>query len=358
MSEYDYILPTSNSDDRKKVTCWLAAVLGFLATSILINAQVTQKYWHPEIPMLTDRIERYRNKIDEIEVIVIGSSHVFYGFHEAEFNKATSQYGAKLISFNFGIEALSMAERREIVELICDETPPNLKCVLVEPEVRMITRWSNLLTRRARYYLTYSNVFELAMTKWSSNRPLKKRLVATLVPVAGSFANMVNLGVAPDITLPAPTDLESSSRPKDVESSEIDHQWIGPKRFDGSKSQVLEALKALNEPSALKSRDLTKSEFATIQKDIESLKSLDVPVGLLFPPTTLGFEEDSAIRSFAQSEKYPWIISLTPDSQFWDQFASEEVWYDRTHLNSEGAKKVSLIIANDITAVIGSVDQD
>ena len=358
MPEYDYVLENPYSQHARPVTCCLFTTISFVVASLFINFFITDKYWHPKIPMLTDRFQRYRENIDEIEVIAIGSSHVYYGFHEAAFDQATMQNDQPLNSFNFGVEALSMAERRSVVELICAETPPNLKCVLVEPETRMIANPNDILTRRTRYFITLSNVYELSATKWFSNRPLKKRIGAALIPIGSCLAHMANLGVGADILLPPTADSKELDLIETGNSEIIDHQWSGDKRFDNATVQVEQALENLSKPDAFKSRELCKSEFASNATDFKLLSRLGVPIGLIFPPTTKGFEEDSAIRSFAESEDYPWIISFTPDSEYWKQFADEDVWYDSTHLNEQGAKKMSLLLAIEVLAKLESAIKD
>ncbi|KAA1259825.1 hypothetical protein LF1_23620 [Rubripirellula obstinata] len=353
MAEYNNILDIhDNKPSGGSIYCFLAAVFGFVIASASINAFVTKPFWNPLIPVLSDRIADYRKNSEHIDVVAIGSSHVYYGFHEDTFDQELVRKRAKPTrgSFNFGIEALSIAERKSVVELICKEPPKHLKCILLEPEIRMISRAKDLWTRRSRFFFTADNVVELAKTKLISNRPIGKRFAASLIPIIGTLLNQANLGVIPDIVYPTvlrPAKIDLAA--KEARPS----RWLGQKRYEAAGIVITAKLAEIDSffADGFASPDaFTEFEFATIARDLKNLKSLRVPVALVFPPTTEGPLEDMAIRDYASKLGHGWIISCMPDNTAWKLFDNTECWYDATHLNEKGARLFSKLLADEVAS--------
>lgn len=350
MAEYGTLVEFQIDQPLQPVRAAFVFLLSLCVSCLCIHYGFTRHFWHPEIRGITDRLQEYDRVSSNIDTVAIGSSHVYYGFDSRsfdEFNKGRSDFQ----SYNLGIEGLTIAERHAIVDHLCDNPPSSLSMILLEPENRMINAPDQIMSRRCRYFLSLTNLRALAETKLFSRRDLRKRLLGATPAFAGALLSSINLGVLSDTLLPPvlSTQLHIHNQ-NDI--------WSGEKRFVGVSEKIQKALDQVRIKPLPTHRILVEPEFVEIRRDIEKLQSHGFQVVLIFPPATRGFEEDLAIRKFAKEHGTTRIISAMPDSEYWDEFDSPDVWYDTTHLNERGARVFSQILAkeNHRSETLDSVD--
>jgi len=190
-------------------------IAGFVLTCILFNQLVTASFWSPHLGTYTNRLTALKQHADQVNSIIIGSSHVQYGINPVQFDSETFRLGGSTTSFQLAVRSLTtiwMLQALDDLQLI---GLPNLRQVLIEPRVYPVsdldtkTVWKNAMTLRSRYASNPQRTLEAARLLWSSEVGPRRKIIQSAHLAHNMTLHMANLGVLPDINISKPTETKA-----------------------------------------------------------------------------------------------------------------------------------------------------
>lgn len=80
------------------------------------------------------KLSAFAERMDEYDVLVLGSSQSYRGFDPSVFDRHTREAGLETCTFNLGIPGTGLAEAHGLLRRVADLEPANLRWVLIEAE--------------------------------------------------------------------------------------------------------------------------------------------------------------------------------------------------------------------------------
>ncbi|MBM3990040.1 MAG: hypothetical protein FJ298_03425 [Planctomycetes bacterium] len=302
------------------------------------------------------KVARFARERDAYTLVFAGSSRVHRGFVPEVFDARTAAAGVATRSFNFGAPGSRAFEVERLLERVVQLAPARLDFVLVDPEgVALLRDERNVLARQVIEW--HDPAATLRISRWIACAELPyPQLWNALVPHWKSCAyNVFNVGRSQRLV-----DIALGERRTD----EIERELVGP-RLDGyaplgDESEGLgrrgqrfhkrreRYLAQLEDYKALRVGEGPPDAFAlemyrAIRARVEELGATAVFV----TQPALYLQED-LIKAAAAGE-LPALLRFDDAERFAELYAPERR-YDETHLNDEGARRFTELLADEFVA--------
>ena len=98
--------------------CIFLGVVAFLAVAQLVVASYRSGNEGAAIPVFYDKLQGLKQQLPELDVVVIGSSHVYRNFDPLTFDATMAGLGCKVRSFNMGVAGMNVNELNYILSHI------------------------------------------------------------------------------------------------------------------------------------------------------------------------------------------------------------------------------------------------
>lgn len=348
----------SNPNQREDVAPTTALVALFLISATLTTVVLRHVLPGGGSRELVDvKLERFAQTQDEYTVLFLGSSRVHRGFVPSLFDQRTSELGFPTRSFNFGAPGSRAFEVRDLLARIRELGPRQLDFVFVDPEGTSVLR--DTRNHRARQVIEWhdpATTLLISEHLWSLDLPTSQKLEALTPHWQSCLYNVANIGAAQlwvDIALGSPrTDevwLEMTGAQLDGYAPlGEDSEDLGRRgqRFQAKRrASYLEQLETFQEQPL----DTTPpSDFAlSIFEDIERrVAALDATAIFVAQPAMYHQEDLIAAARLGHIDH---LLRYDEPLRFPDLYDPDHR-YDETHLNDEGARLFTELLATEFVA--------
>lgn len=330
----------------------------FLGGLILACVAIGAALPFPEIPLVTAKIEFFRQHANEYDTLFLGSSRIYHQIIPSLFDQLTAERGLKTKSFNAAIDGMRPPELNYYIDQLLAAHPQHLRYIFIENGgVRVPLDPEKGVTIRDVYWHDFKRMCLIIRATAAQMHPPKKRLrqrLATLAEPLSEIAdhaalfvrNFVNLGRAGAFMEPL------------LPHSEFDTHGpaLGPNRDGyrntGREEKILpQNLKVLEEGLAARQTKPFTIDYGDpeSQRAFESLLATFEKRGVttvqVIPPTTgsrkfhLKSEATSGriVLDYSNLDKYPDLFD-------------PKYRIDTDHLNHEGAQIFTRIVVEEFCA--------
>jgi len=355
MSEYRQTSShfSHSTDSRDGAGLALLALVGFLLGCLLINATVTRYWWQPDLGGYTRKLEALAAHATDINTIVIGSSHVQYGFRAAQFETELAGRGITNTTFKLAIPSLTTAWTLHTLKQVQQLNLPNLRFIVVEPRVYPVsdlatrTRWRNAASLRSRYISTWPNTQASMELVWASKIALRRKLIDSIQLTYQLVQHVANIGVLQQISLPATDDTQAVAA--------IWQERGGNITADGA---IRGDMRLVAPDSNAGYRPLSGREQDYLQTIIATIQSMGAQPVFLFVPG----RDDPGLRreiraQLLELQPSMTILGDTSFTQATGTYSDSTLWWDTDHLNSAGAHAFTADIATQWANQLGAAPE-
>jgi hypothetical protein len=344
MSEYlrrneDHV---SDADREQGITWVLVGLAGFIVGCLIINLTITRVHWQPDLGTYTHNLRALSQHTNKIDTIFIGSSHVQYGIDQILFDKTTSQQGSSSSSFKLTARGMTAAWQKYTLTEVLKMDFPNLRHVIVEPRIYPIVdlghdaKWKNASSVRSRFISGWNNSYMAGKLLWSSALSVRKKLLDSIHLGHNLALNLSNLGVFQSTLIHFPEKTNAAQE-------QWDSRGGTPVAIGGIRPDM-----SLSVPDAGEGyRKLSSSETDFLNGIVVSVLDSNATPSFVFVPG----RDDPGLRSAIQQEilsSHP-EIRIIGDADFTQgsgTYSSDDLWWDKDHLNQKGSRIFSVDLAN------------
>jgi hypothetical protein len=349
----------SPGDRGSRTRAWALVAL-FLATAGVVTLSLRRSLPGGGAEELVDaKLERFEEIRDECTVLFLGSSRVHRGFVPEVFDRAMAERGLATRSFNFGAPGSRAFEVRHVLERVVELEPRSVAFVFVDPEgIAVLRDERNHLARQVIDWHDPEATLLLSRFIADMEMPPRAKLDALLPHWQSCAYNLANIGRSQRWidaslgTLRTPERLKNmlgagldGYAPLGVEGEELSRRGerFQKKRRDAYLAE-LEAFKSLE------IREGPPSEFALklygdIVERVEALGA--TPIFVTQPALYL---QDDLIRAAERGEVRQ-LVRFDSPVRFPELYDPDHR-YDATHLNDEGARIFTEMLAREFAARI------
>ena len=334
------------------------AVFAFVLTCAGLNAALP----FPEINSVSRNLRFFQRHQDEFDTIFLGSSRVRHQISPAIFDRTLTEAGLPTRSLNFGVNGLGTPENGYLLERLLEAKPRRLKWVFIELDEVQTERVPVMeRTRRAVYWHDWkrtSLIFRAILNtgEAAGGFGVAKKIGALMLAGGEEAAsardllffhgalflkNFTNLGRKSDLS-------RWISHLRDEET----FSNLGPAGdgFIPPSRQMPPGERAVYESQLKRAMAETGPRFVSAPTEQayrlmadEVRKAGATPVFLVTPVTMqieLGFRSESGIAG---------TTMLFNNARAYPQLYRNEVRIDGNHLNSEGAREFTALVAENFS---------
>lgn len=337
--------------------------LGVAAASFLFVAWLLQNGLaaigrRPRSQALEHKWQEFELAADECDVLFVGTSRVERNLDPAAFDEALREHGIAARSFNFGLPRMSILEAEAVLERLEARRPQRLKVVALDPSL-FVFDTDNWAHER-----------ELATHDWPRTRRAVRHTLAAerrhgaawtdclrfAAPHMLSFAcRTVNLGQAAPLVFP----------PQAVAAKAGDAAPMAGYRplpvlrdDDAPWRDRFRRFLALPAPPDWRGAPLAEEELAYYQGLLSRVRRLGAEPVLFAAPRV---KRDSHMAAVLASHRAR--LAETPLADYLrghgdDELYALELWHDFDHLNADGARRLSRLLARDLAALVERATAD
>jgi len=302
----------------------------------------------PEIANFSDKLEFWRGHSAAFDVLLFGTSSVLRGIDPAVFDAETARLGTPTRTFNASVPGLNFADQHFFLKRYLDAAGPRLAWVIVEPNTRVSLVYSNVTKERVVIVHDPRNTWALLRLTWALPSELRRKIFYSANhTLAGSYW-LLNAGSlarrlfgarpsarAPDLANTLGFESIEAAYPDEIEQRRITFALLVRSMANGWFKGVPPAATGAKLPAVATRR------FFAIAADVEQRAAL----GWLIMPY-FGSSRSARFRNtFAEGAMPGELFDLEspglPDPRFFS---------DRTHLNAQGARHFSRVLARSFAA--------
>jgi hypothetical protein len=293
---------------------------------------------------------------ENFNTVFMGSSHVFRQFETPLFDSLTSSVEQPVKSFNYGIQGLAASELFYLSDHLVKKNPP-IKYLMIELTKITFPDHVNLHTTRIFYwynYQTYSFTLKAIFDSKNTTFPLK--IAIATMHTLGLIDKCLNFGYMGDIN----NFYYRKKRVNDKISSINNYNGFTPRRellpkqsdINGirlrGKASADQFQKYESNPGLLK--NYNKEYLAEINKIINVYSKKGIEVIFVFAPRADKDQYDEVIPLLNQIDKQHKIEIA--DSRKYPEFYSLDNSADQTHLNKNGSRIFTTVLANEFNKLV------
>lgn len=342
----------------------------FLLANVSLDAILSKYLPEPIIRTYTIKAQEFDKNPNKYNTLFIGSSHIHYHILPSQFDLSARSEAFSPRSFNMGSPNLDILETHELTRRVLQANPKNLKYVFLEPRT-FSRRFQQPDSIRAVYFHNAQNtVFSLRYTLLS-DLSLRDKVSKSINALKSFGFNFFNIGQLNGLAS------------QDDSEQDIDIYSLGPLK-DGfaemkwycSRVDSREGEACLKQIEKFRKRQESEADFYQTAKEdysralrtvkpfseyqievlVELSKSLEkhgITTIFLNPPAVYeGMDSNISFKLAYERDKPPINVLDYSDPVRFPQLFSQEIWYDKTHLNQQGAQILTGKIANDFLANI------
>ena len=331
------------------------AAASFLFVAWLLQNGLAAIGREPRSQALEHKWQEFECLADECDVLFVGTSRVERNLDPAAFDEALREQGIAARSFNFGLPRMSILEAEAVLERVEARRPRQLKVVAIDPTLFVFDTDN------------WSHERELATHDWPRTwRAVRHTLAAErrhgapwtdclrfAAPHLLSFAGRkVNLGQAAPLVFPpqpgaaegaGDAPLRAGYRPLPVVRDE-NAPWR--ERF--------RRFLALPSPPDWRGTPLAEEELAYYDGLLRRVRRLGAKPVLFAAPRV---KRDSHMAAVLASHRACLAETALVDylrGHSDEELYSLELWHDFDHLNADGARRLSRMLARDLAAMVAN----
>jgi len=326
----------------------IASALGlftlcFWATAALINSEITQKHWQPDLGQYSSRLAAVAQHKDELTDVFVGSSHINNGIYPIAFNRVMNAGGISTSAFNLSNFGPTIPLQLHTLRQLQQLQPARLRHVYLEPILTVIPvspfnpdAYENLFSTRNRYFYDSANSRRMTALRWQSDRPLMERALGVFLIQAAYLIHASNLGVMGDLWL-------YRTPPEDTSYELWSLRGYG---FPQNPQVTNKPLDRLNLEDGY--REIMPLEQDILAELIALIEATGARPVLLFPPARKAIGKQRAVRDeILQLFPHVAVMDYTADTNPISLYSDQSLWADVDHLARSGAVKFSEQVAQD-----------
>ena len=349
------------------ITGWLFLCIFTCSFTLLIfvygqNRLLPESY----INNISEKLYQYNNINNHLDGVFIGTSHVYRGINP-ELVRAEYHSGNCTPRFyNFGIPGMTSALFIKIIDFI-NSTSNSKKIIYIEPEFAFGEFKELSVSDRSLYTLKIDTViFGLLQIITRDDIIIFERLKLSFNIIINYLSSGIGISalrsrlIENDILSHLNYSLLNNLR---YGYYSLDHEIMNAdterekkllrkrkrNKVKGAKSEFSEQLEMVKGEYKKESRDIHFAERLYIEKIIKSASSRNHEIGFIFMPT-LKYQKVARLKAWQSYLKkhHPDInvINITPLNT--SELYNIDLWFDRGHLNSNGADILSLKVGRII----------
>ena len=331
------------------------AVVAFACTVALLSLALDQAgIGRGYIRRLTEKWAHLEAHHDDYDVLFIGSSRVHRHMVPEVFDREMREAGVSVSSYNAGLPSLDIVEALALQERIEEWRPERLKLIVFEPILRS-TEVRNWKTERGMNDQTWAHTrfaMEYAIgrnepTLWTTLRKYKD----AFTQFGGFACRSANYGRLARAAFPAlrqePIHDEAGFVPFEIGIEEFAHF-----REEFMPDQARHTRVMQNPPEDIwETPPLGSTEQAFIENTVERYRAMGIEVVFMLGPCVLGKKRLAAtLHSDLSALAVPtfnYLLTYGGEPTY-----KPDLWFDRAHLNREGALVFTEMFANDLVPVM------
>jgi hypothetical protein len=331
----------SHTSSRQALSLVVLGLTGFLVSCLAINLTITRNLWKPDLGTYSDRLDALREHAADVDTIFLGSSHVQYGIDPVAYDESVARQGLSSSSFKLSVRSLSVPWVLHTLEELQRIDFPNLRQILIEPRVYPLSdlnssaKWKNAYSVRSRFISGLSNTWLSGGILWSSNIPVRKKLLDSVHLAHNLALNVSNIGVLPNVVLQFPAD-----------QAAIRTEWLTRGGAAPAAGSIRSEPMFTTPDENAGYRPLSAAEVSYLNNIGSRVEKTGAETVFIFLPG----RDDPGLR---KSIKETLLNSIPPAKVIGDSiftqasgtFSADKYWWDTDHLNQEGAKLFSAQLA-------------
>ncbi len=299
------------------------------------------------------KLEYFAEHKDEFDVLFLGSSRVLCGLAPAEFDAALEELGHEVRSFNLAVGGMEAFEADHVLQLVLDLEPARLRWVVIEA-----AGWNPLESEQL------SAAPNLRKIAWHTPSETRNTVEAILVAEAPMSNKLVELGRHVGLFglwltnaghgLPIVDHMRGLSRlqPRQNPLFGGDIPGLGgwhPMERDNYRRESWDRRLSNLASADARSRksDLRHFPVRALRRQVELVRSREL--GLVY--MSLCIEESPDAHALHEGGILPALLSYTSPREHPDLYRYE-LRADVNHMNSEGAKALSRLMAQDFARLV------
>lgn len=331
----------------------------FLATfsggTFLIRILFPRPDIPPDIPVVSAKLRHFARHKDNYNTLFLGSSRTYRHVMPDLFDRSMAKEGYEINSFNLGIPALQLPEAHFYLNKILAMEPTKLEWVFVEYLDGFTVRTENLSTTREIYWHRTKFTFFVTQAIFVSDYNLLLKLQVIYSHFIPTLYHMTNVGEASRIIqefllgdhrekLIDPISplgpLEDGFLSLEEEHKTQDYYQNRHQNFLDNIQSYKDKVNSLETQTV--PLETTKPHKALVLEEmVESIEAIGAtPLFLLAPSLD---KQPDLIR--AHSEGYVPTLFLFNDPTKFPNLYDESRRFDRDHLNDEGSREYTKLLA-------------
>jgi hypothetical protein len=305
----------------------------------------------------------YASRHPNTNLVAIGPSWIEMGFNPEVFDATMNEHGAESHSFNMGLGGLSLIETRWVIDQLLKKMPCCIKYFIISPcyECLNIARWPDsarsiafLDWRKAFMFIKFVLLYDVLPDELVGKAYHIRNIIFSL------FRHYTNFGVA-----------ETRVGGAQFDHLPLSFNWDGerPRGF-ASINKTMDATQARDYTNRLRDyRSNRLSRIETVEKrpkgfpdlvsndmfdvlvdQIRVLRAKGIKVLIITPPNQWEWTFHVALLSRIRERCRNDVLYVDfGDFDRWPElFLPPTIRYDDAHMNSEGAKIWSKILADEV----------
>jgi len=335
----------------------LLSVTSFVATCNLVRGLVP----YPETGGRRDKWEYWEEHAEDYDAVFIGSSHVFHSVVPEVLEDELGRRGIEFRSFNLGTCAVWGVEADYLLDLVLARRSRRLKWIFLETGMQHADRLENP-PLHVRHFHTLRSTRDMISIALDRPKPLVERLQQVLGHVHICLENLANVGQGKrvlgralggewrTVVVGEPTLAEGAGyEPLEDADPEGRRRTRMLEREEEWRTRV--ELRLKYEPKVLSDGtrgELLPSDVAIVRRQVERVREAGYELVHFVPPRV---EPITRAARLDQAGLLPTLVDFgTPVSH--PELFRFELWYDFTHLNEEGARRFSALLADEIAELV------
>ncbi|WP_110986300.1 hypothetical protein [Acaryochloris thomasi] len=338
--------------------------LSFLGASALLKTALSKFAPEPIVRTYTVKMAEFEKAPNQYKILFVGSSHIHYHLMPDQFDSHARSQGFSFQSFNMGSPNLDRMETNALVKRIISSGPENLKYIFIEPR-SFSSNFKNPDSLRAVYFHNHENTAFLLDYIVRSSLEFDEKFLRIKSAIQSFSINFFNIGdLHKGLTQGATNKLDVYSLgPQKNGFAEM--KWYC-RRVEGKEGKaclrkIQKFSKKLDEEndfyrsaqteynkSLRGTEPFSKYQIQSLVDLSNTLKEQGITAIFLNTPAVYGGNDQSIAFKLAYKRDTPpiHILDYNDPSQFPSLF-QEDLWYDNTHLNQQGAQLLTQYIASD-----------
>ena len=328
---------------------FLVAVLALLAVAAVIRNRLSGPRPLLTFPLLVEKWDQYRADHADYQVLVLGTSRLHAAFDPPAFEARASRDGIRARAYNFGVPALNIREQRELIQRIVKLNPSSLTDVILDVMPHQLNTMDNVTSTRLRPLLTLDRLPLSARDQWATFRPVPRRILGELYLAGAYLHEPLSVGLLSQRlqgTVEKGIYRMDLARQGFVPLEREIHPMITARRdqFLANVDLYVARSESLKR-NGVEPGHVPGDRYRLLAGTLALWESLPVRITIVLHPS---WEYGNEYRAMVDEipRRFPDVaVVALGDPGIHPELFDPSLWYDRGHLNGDGAKIFSRRLA-------------